>query len=210
MRTAVIYARVSSIGDRQETTRQVADLRRYAQDNGIETVREFEEHVSGGKRNSERLVLMDCMSFCKENGIDILLLSELSRLGRNTVEVLKALDELHEAKVNVYVHNLNLYTLNEDKTVNPLASIIITVLAEFYKIERANIQYRLNSGREQAKARGVRMGRKIGSVKSKSQKEAEYQSVIKALKKGQSVRNTAKLCDVSASTVQRVKKEFGL
>ena len=54
------------------------------------------------------------------------------------------------------------------------------------------------------------MGRKIGSVKSKSQKEAEYQSVIKALKKGQSVRNMAKLCDVSASTVQRVKKEFGL
>jgi transposase len=54
------------------------------------------------------------------------------------------------------------------------------------------------------------MGRKVGSVKSKEQKTDEYSNVIKHLKKGQSIRNTAKLCGVSVSTVQRVKKEFGL
>ena len=59
-------------------------------------------------------------------------------------------------------------------------------------------------------AKGVKMGRKVGSIKSKEQKTDEYSNVIKHLKKGQSIRNTAKLCSVSVSTVQRIKKEFGL
>jgi transposase len=54
------------------------------------------------------------------------------------------------------------------------------------------------------------MGRKVGSTKSREQKEQEYAKVIKLLRKGESMRNVAKLCDVSLSSVQRVKKEFGL
>ena len=54
------------------------------------------------------------------------------------------------------------------------------------------------------------MGRKVGSVKSKEQKQEEYSKVIRSLKAGKSVRDTAVICSVSVSTVQRVKKEFAI
>lgn len=208
MKSAVIYARVSSIGDRQSTDRQVVDLKDYALKNEFQIIETFQEHVSGAKRNHERPVLTDCISYCKDFQIDTLLLSELSRLGRNTVEVLKSLDELHENRTNVYIQNLSLNTLLEDKAINPLASLITVVLAEMYKIERTNIEYRLRSGRQNYIANGGQLGRKKGTVKSIEIKKDEYREVISLLRKGYAIRKVAKLTDVGISTVQRVKKEF--
>lgn len=208
MKTAVIYARVSSTGDRQTTDRQVADLTAFAEKNDIEIRAVFTEKVSGGKRNTERPVLQDCIEYCKSNSIDLLLSSELSRVGRSTVEVLKTIDELHSAKVCLYIQNLNVYTLNEDGSENPIASMLTTILAETAKIEKNNIAYRLNSGREIYKANGGKLGRNKGSIKPAEKKRSEYAKVISLLKKGTSIRNTAQLAGVSVSTVQRVKKEF--
>ena len=84
---------------------------------------------------------------------------------------------------------------------------LLTYIAE---IEKDNIKYRLNSGRKLAIAKGVKMGRKVGSIKSKEQKQEEYAKVIRSLKQGKSVRDTAAICGVSVSTVQRVKKDFSL
>ena len=78
------------------------------------------------------------------------------------------------------------------------------------QMERENIAYRLNSGRKLAIEKGVKMGRKVGSVKTKEQKQEEYAKVIRALRAGKSVRDTAAICGVSVSTVQRVKKEFAI
>lgn len=77
-------------------------------------------------------------------------------------------------------------------------------------MERENIKFRLNSGRERYIANGGKLGRKVGSTKSVEAKREEYKKVLKELKSGTSVRKTAKLCDVSVSTVQRLKKEFGI
>lgn len=208
MKTAVIYARVSSTTDRQNTDRQIADLSDYAEKNDYQIKKVFTEKISGGKRNAERPVLLECINFCKEYNIDTLLCSELSRIGRSTVEVLKTIDELHQAGVGVYIQNLNIYTLNEDGTENPIASMLTTILAEVAKIERSNITYRLNSGREQFIKSGGKLGRKVGSVKSSEQKKVQYKQVIALLKKGESIRNTAKIAGVGISTVQRIKKEF--
>ena len=117
---------------------------------------------------------------------------------------------LHESKVSVYIQNLGIYTLQPNGDVNPIASIMVTVLAEMANIERSNIVYRLNSGRESYIAKGGKLGRKEGSIKSVVQKKEEYKEVITLLKRGYSVRNVAKLGTVSVSTVQRVKKEFAL
>jgi DNA invertase Pin-like site-specific DNA recombinase len=87
---------------------------------------------------------------------------------------------------------------------------MVTVLAEMANIERSNIVYRLNSGRESYIANGGKLGRKNGSVKTTEQKKEEYKEVILFLKRGNSVRNTAKLSSVSVSTVQRVKREFSI
>ena len=206
---AVIFARISStIENRQSNMRQVQDLQTYAQKNDYEVVKVFEEKISGAKRNEERSILTECIDFCITNHIDTLLTSELSRIGRNTLQVLKTLDTLHSNKVNIYIQNISLNTLNENKEINPLASIIITVLAEMYSIERTNIQYRLNSGRQNYIKSGGQLGRKVGSVKSDDKLKDEYKDVITWLKKGYSIRNTAKLTGNSISTIQRVKKKF--
>lgn len=62
---AVIYARVSSIGERQSTDRQIEDLTRYAEGKGYEIVKVFKEHISGAKSNREREVLAECLEFCR-------------------------------------------------------------------------------------------------------------------------------------------------
>jgi DNA invertase Pin-like site-specific DNA recombinase len=209
-RTAAIYSRVSSQSDRQNTERQVEDLKRFASQNDYEVTRVFEEKISGAKKLEEKPVLLECLEYCTTNNVNCLLLSELSRLGRSTLQVLKSLEILHEAKVNVYIQNLNLYTLQESGEINPMASIIITVMAEMAAIERTNISYRLNSGRQNFIAKGGKLGRKEGSIKSVETKKEEYKQVISLLKKGTSIRNTAQLARVGVSTVQRIKKEFAL
>jgi DNA invertase Pin-like site-specific DNA recombinase len=205
---AVVYARVSSQNDRQDTERQITDLKRYAESNDLKIEKVFQEHISGAKKIEEREILRECLTYCTSNPIDFLLLSELSRLGRSTLQVLRSLEILHEHKVSVYIRNLGIYTLLENGEVNPVASILVTVMAEMANIERNSIKYRLNSGRANYIAKGGRLGRKIGSLKSNEQKKEEYKEVIALLKKGYSIRNIAKLQGIGISTVQRIKNEF--
>ncbi|HCY32594.1 MAG TPA: DNA resolvase [Bacteroides thetaiotaomicron] len=207
-KTAVIYARVSSNNDRQDTSRQIKDLENYAKSQNIEIVNIYEEHISGAKKIEERQILGECLEYCKRESVNFLLLSELSRLGRSTLQVLRSLEMLHESNVSVYIQNLGLYTLQPNGEVNPIASIMVTVLAEMANIERSNIQYRLNSGRANYISNGGKLGRKTGSTKTKEKKREEYKETIILLKKGYSVRNIAKLQGIGISTVQRIKNQF--
>ena len=163
---AVIYARVSSQNERQDTTRQIKDLEKYAIGQDVKIEKIYEEHISGAKKNEERRILQDCLEYCISNSVNYLYLSEISRLGRSTLQVLRSLERLHEAKVSVFIQNLGIYSLMEDGKVNPIASILITVLAEMSNIERNNIQYRLNSGRQQYINKGGKLGRKQSGLLS--------------------------------------------
>ena len=87
----VIYARVSSTGDRQNTERQIFSLSTWAKKNDVEIDQIFSEKISGGKRNSERLVLQECLAYCVENKIDLLMVNALDRLGRKVDEVLETI-----------------------------------------------------------------------------------------------------------------------
>ena len=210
MKTAVIYARVSSVGDRQSTERQVSDLVDYSTKNGLSVEQVFEEHISGATKNEDRAVLCECLKFCVTNKIDTLLISELSRLGRNVDEVLANVKFCKDNHLNIYFQKENLSLFNTDGSKNPFLTIFISVLGTCAEMERDNIKFRLNSGLRRYVANGGRVGRKQGSTKSKEKKQEEYAKVIRLLKSGQSVRNTAKLCGVGISTVQRVKKEFAI
>lgn len=205
--TAYIYARVSSIGDRQSTERQVKSLSELATAKGYEVKGIYEEHISGAKTNKEREVLMECLRSAKESHIDIILFSEMSRCGRAIWEVLETIKYCADNSINVYFQKEEL-TLFRDGKVDSVMAIYISCLGFCAEKERENIHYRLSQGRELAKQKGVKMGRKAGSVKTKEKKAEEYYKVIRMLRKGESMRNVAKLCDVSLSTVQRVKKEF--
>lgn len=210
MNRAVIYARVSSVGDRQSTSRQVADLTNYASLNGLEIVEIYEEHISGAKRNEERAVLTECIDYAIANRVDVVLFSELSRCGRAVWEVLDTIRTLKDNGINAYFQKEGLSLFSVDGKENPYLAVMVSVLGVCAQMERENITYRLNSGRAKYIADGGKLGRKVGSVKTKERKQEEYSKVIRALKAGKSIRDTAAICSVSISTVQRVKKEFQL
>lgn len=210
MKTAVIYARVSSVGDRQNTERQIIDLKEYADYSKLEVMQVFEEHISGAKKNDEREGLMSAIAYCKENHIDTLLVSELSRVGRNAFEVLATVKDLVDCGINLYMQKEQLNLLDDEGTPTMFAPIMIATLSTCAQLERENIKFRLNSGLKNYVAKGGKVGRKKGSVKTIEQKEDEYRDIITYLKKGYSIRITAKLTEKSVSTVQRVKKDFHL
>ena len=210
-KTAIIYARTSSSGyqqNRQDTSRQVEDLQTYAKLSQLEVVKVYEEHISGAKKNSEREVLNECLSFAETNGVSQILCSEGSRLGRSTWEVLETIKRCIDKHINVYLQKENIHVLREDGTTDPMMCVYISCLSMANEFERENIKYRLNSGRAQYIRNGGKLGRKKGSFKTKEQKEKEYKEVLGYLNKGYSIRVTAKLTKVSVATVQRLKNEF--
>ena len=123
---AAIYARVSSTGDRQSTERQVIDLTDYANRNAMTICKTFEEHISGVKKNHERPVLQECLTFCVEEKVDVLLLSELSRLGRNVDEVLANIRFAKENRLNIYFQKEGISIYGADGKENPYLTIMLS------------------------------------------------------------------------------------
>lgn len=207
---AVIYARVSSLGNRQDTTRQVEDLSNYAAYQNLQISKVFEEHISGAKRNTERPILLQAIDYCKQNNASILLVSELSRLGRNAFEVLATVRDLIDCGINLYLQKEQLTLLDSEGKPTLFAPIMIATLSTCAQLERENIKFRLNSGRKLYIERGGKLGRKVGSTKTIEQKKEQYKDVISYLKRGYSVRTIAKLTNKGTSTVQRIKKDSNL
>lgn len=214
MKKAIIFSRCSSSGaleSRQDTTRQVEDLQRYASTNSLTIVKIFQEHISGGIPNKDRPVLQEALSFCLENHIDIILVSELSRLGRKCDEILETIKYLKDHKINCFFQKEQLSIFDSEGKENAYLTIMTAVLGTACEIERQSIYWRLKSGRDRyIRNHGV-IGKPKGSgVKTKEMLASEYKSVLRNLRSGQSVRNTSKITGVSQSTVQRLKKAFGL
>ncbi len=207
---AVIYARVSSAGERQSTDRQIADLKDYAQRSGLKVLEVFEEHASGARSIKERTALRRCFDRCERDGIGEILVWELSRLGRNVWDLHANIKWCLDHRVNIRFFKEGLSLIQADGTDNPMMPILVSVLATCAAMERDNITRRLQSGRERYKANGGKLGRPAGTVMSLEDKQEKYKGVLRELRRGTSVRRAAKLCDVSASTVQRLKKEFNL
>ncbi len=209
MKTAIIYARVSSTTDRQSTERQIRSLTDYASTNGFEVEKVFSEHISGATKNAERQALNECIDYAILNKTDILV-SELSRMGRAIWEVLETIKRCVDNSVNVHFQKEGLRLFDENAKVNGVMAIYIACLGFCAEKERENIYFRLSQGRALAKQKGVKMGRKSGSVETRERKAEKHADVLRYLKKGCSIRDTAKLCMVGISTVQRMKKEFEL
>lgn len=205
---AVIYSRVSSTGDRQDTSRQIRDLEILAKQRNLIIEKTYEEHVSGAKKTQDRPVLKECLDYCFTNDIDILLISELSRLGRNVDDVLANVRLCKEKHLNVYFQKEQLSIFNSDGKEHPFLTIFIAVLGTCAEMERENIKFRLNSGKEKFIADGGKVGRKKGYKKPDEKLLEEYAGVIKMLRKGYPIRMIAKSEGVGISTVVRIKKKF--
>ncbi len=201
---AVIYARVSTIG--QDYQRQLAELKAYASKMNYKVVKEFTEKVSGAKKIAEREALADLLKYVEENKIDKVLIYECSRLSRRAVDFLQVVEYLTEHGISVYIHQNGLETLLPNGGPNPIANLVLGILAQFNSMERNLIRSRMESGYHHYRQNGGRVGRKVGYRKSEDELRAQYAKEIQLLRKGLSLRNVAAITGTSTGTLQKIKK----
>ena len=207
MEKVVILALVST--DKQEYERQITELAEHCRKMDWEVVRIFANKVSGAKSNEEREEIQELIEFVKTPQIQRVVCLEISRMGRNTLEALKVIQILNENKVSLYVKNYNLETLDSEGRVNPVASLICTILLEVAAMERLTIKERMESGRrqyiEKCRREGIKMGRPSTYRKSDEEYRKQYQREISLIRKGLSLANISAITGSSINTIRKIK-----
>lgn len=208
MEQVVILARVST--DKQEYYRQITELTDYCRQRNWEVVEVFANKVSGTATNEQRAEIQELVEYVKNHQISRVVCLEISRVGRNTLEALKVIQLLNENRVSLFVKNYNLETLDADGNVNPIASLICTILLEIASMERLTIKERMASGRrqyiEKCRRDGIKMGRPSTYRKSDEEYRKQYQKEISLIRKGLSLANISAITGTSINTIRRVKE----
>ena len=199
----VIYARVSTVI--QDYDRQIDELKDYAKRMNFQVVKVFSEKVSGAKKVAERNALSELLDYVRTNKVDKVLIYECSRLSRRIVDFLQVIEELNELKVSLYIHQNGLETLLQDGSVNPIASLVLGIIAQFNSMERSLIRSRMESGYNHYRTTGGKVGRKTGYRKSQDDMREEYAEELRLLKKGISLRNVSKITHTSVNTLRKVR-----
>ena len=207
MEQVVILARVST--DKQEYYRQINELTDYCRQRNWEVVKVFANKVSGAATNEQRAEIQELVEYVKNHQISRVVCLEISRVGRNTLEALKVIQLLNENRVSLFVKNYNLETLDADGNVNPIASLICTILLEIASMERLTIKERMASGRKQyiekCRRDGIKMGRPSTYRKSDEEYRKQYHKEISLIRKGLSLANISAITGTSINTIRRVK-----
>ena len=188
---SVIYARVSTQG--QDYDRQLAELKQYADRMGYDIVKTFSEKISGAKKVEERQAMTELLNYVEVNKVDKVLIYECSRLSRRAVDFLSIIEIFNEKKISLYIHQNGLETLLPSGEINPIATLVLGILAQFNSMERSLIRSRMESGYNNYRNNGGVVGRKTGYRKTNEQMKEEYAEEIRLLKKGYSLRNIAKI-----------------
>ena len=202
---AVIYSRVSSEGNRQDTERQTNELIEYANKMGYELVGVYEEKVSGFKKNEDRPIFSKMLEEIEKGNIEKLLTWELSRIGRGVIQSLQNIQLLTDKKVSIYIKNFNLETLNDDKTPNSLSMFMVQILFSVANMEAQLTKSRMVSGYRNHIKNGGKVGRKLGSIETEEETIQKHTDVLKLLKKKLSVRQISGLTNKSTNTILKVK-----
>lgn len=202
----VLFARVST--NIQDYDRQINELTALTERNGWTISGIYAEKVSGAKKNAERMELLRMVEYVEANHIDKVVVTELSRLGRDTLQVLEVIELFNAKGISLYIQNYNIETLTEEGKVNPMSQFLITILAEVARMERKTIKERMDSGYQNFRANGGVVGRKQGYRKSDETMKEEYAEEIRLLKKGYSLRNIAKLTNTSVNTLRKLYSKF--
>lgn len=201
-----IFARVSKSDGRQNTDRQINDLNDLAKNRGWQVVETITEQISGATKTAKRPEVQKLFALAEAKVFEKVIVTEISRLGRNVSESLNLLERLTKAGISTYVQNISAETLSPDGTENPSTKMIMTTLSAFAEMERGLLRERIISGLETARKKGVKLGRREGSTESDETILARYPKAARAIRDGLSVRRAAKVGDVSNSTIQKLKR----
>lgn len=208
MKKVVLFGRVSSTNERQSYERQINDLTKLANTLNYRVDAIFTEKISGATKNNDREELKNMIEYVNTNCIDKVLVTELSRLGRDTLQVLQTIEILNQNKISLFIQNYNIETLTPEKQINPMSQFLITILAEVARMERKTIENRLASGYANFRANNGIVGRKMGYRKSDDDMKLQYQEEIKMLKKGYSFQHINQITTTNKNTLTKLKKLF--
>ena len=203
MKRVVIYARVST--NSQDYDRQISDLREYAKKMDYIVVKEFSAKISGAKKVAEREQLSELLQFVEAHNIDKVLIYECSRLSRRIVDFLQVIEQLTEKGISLFILQNSLETLQSDGKPNPIAQLVMGMIAQFCSMERSLIRSRMKSGYDHFRSNGGKVGRKQGYTKTVDAMKEEYAEEIRLLRKGISLRNISKITHTSVNTLRKLR-----
>ena len=196
---AIIYTRVSK--NSQSVQRQVSELKELE---GFDVKRTFSESISGYTKSSfERNELQKAIKYAKRNSIEVILVHEISRLGRRTTEVLNLIEDFKNNGIKIYVKSLGLL-INDNGIAETLNKFLVTIMTDLARMESERISFRVKSGIEQRKRNGLTVGRRIGSIEKRDVFLEKHKKVIGYLESGESIRWIAAKLRISPTTVQKV------
>jgi DNA invertase Pin-like site-specific DNA recombinase len=188
-----IYCRVSTAD--QDTHRQERDLKEFAARADYQIVQIFHETASGAK--NDRAKRAKVIELARGRHIDAILVTELTRWGRSTVDLLSTLQKLADWNVSVIAQTGMDFDLSTAQ-----GKLMLTLMAGISQFERDLLRERTMSGLAAAKARGKKLGRQVGQ--NPSDKYAK--KVLKYLAGGKTVRWIAEELHISTTTIQAIKK----
>lgn len=198
----IIYARVSTSS--QDYDRQLHDLRDYAARQGYEVVKEYSEKISGAKKVEERQAMKELLDYTSKTKVDKILIYECSRLSRRAVDFLQLIETFTERGISVYILQNGLETMLPNGEVNPIATLVLGILAQFNSMERNLIRSRMESGYKNFRSNGGKVGRKDGYNKPIEAYKEEHAEELRLLKRGYSLRNISKITGTSVTTIRKV------
>ena len=191
---AAIYLRVSTTG--QDVANQRRELEAAAEARGWEIVSVYaDEGISGAKGRDKRPQLDLMLKDAVRRRFDVVMVWAVDRLGRSLPDLIGSMQELHGAKVDLFLLQQGL------DTTTPSGRAMFGMLGVFAEFERSMIQARVNAGLDRARAAGVKLGRRPTSPKVVAAIQARLSDGVGMLK-------IAAELGVGSGTVQRVKREM--
>lgn len=162
--------------------------------------------ITGTKTLADRQDLQELLAAANRNEFQKVIVSEISRIGRNARDIRNTIDELHKKKVAVVFKNLGgLESIDENSNESFVTNIIISIYAELAQEEKRILSDRIRSGLNEARRKGKKIGRASG-VDDINKVKKKYSKLIVDLQKGNSLTECCKLHGVSRNTVIKIKK----
>jgi DNA invertase Pin-like site-specific DNA recombinase len=201
---AVVYSRVSS--ESQDNERQIINLKAVAQDKGWYVRRTFQEKISGTAKAESRLEFKSLIAYLEKTHIDVVMVSEISRVGRRVVDVLNIVEFLHEKGIALYVQQFNMLTYESGKE-NPITKMLLQMLSIGAEMENSQRKIRQKEGIKLAQMKNVYTGRKKGAKSSPTTLIKKYKNIVDLFDKSSlSIRKIAVITGHSVNTVRKIRQ----
>jgi len=201
---ALIYSRVSS--ESQDNQRQIINLKTVAQEKGWNVRRVFKEKISGTIKSGSRTEFKSLIDYIDKTPVQVVMVSEISRIGRKVVDVLNFVEMLYEKGIALYIQQFNMLTMENGKE-NPVAKMLLQMLSIGAEMENSQRKIRQLEGIHLAKIKGVYNGRVNGAKSNPSLLMNKYQNILDLLDKSElSVRRIAGITGHSVNTVRKIRQ----